>query len=70
MGLQMGANALTERYIPGFFRAQISAPCPPMLDSKTQGGVCCFHFSTFRIIIGISLPSLNTDSTFGAEDKQ
>lgn len=27
----MGANALTLKYFPGFFSAQMRAPCPPML---------------------------------------
>jgi hypothetical protein len=31
LGLQIGANALTLAYAPGFFSASVSAPWPPML---------------------------------------
>ena len=32
----MGANAETERYLPGFFSATMSAPWPPMLWPNTD----------------------------------
>ena len=31
IGLQIGANADTEQYCPGFLRYATMAPCPPIL---------------------------------------
>lgn len=36
MGLLMGAKADTLLYCPGFFRAHIKAPCPPMLTDAEE----------------------------------
>lgn len=35
VGLEIGENAETQAYLKGFLRAQIRAPCPPMLQQIT-----------------------------------
>lgn len=35
VGLEIGENAETEAYLKGFLRAQIRAPCPPILQQIT-----------------------------------
>lgn len=30
MGLEIGANAETDLYMPGYLRKSVRAPCPPM----------------------------------------
>lgn len=37
IGLLMGAKAETALYCPGFLKAHIKAPCPPMLNKQEEG---------------------------------
>jgi len=51
--LQIGAKALQDLNKPGFFRANIKAPCPPIL---------CPKIANFYLLPGISVVAISINS--------